>query len=349
MYLVLDKSQDFFLADGRGKYWSLDEAKKKFPDEYRDLTLEGVITPSVFTDDKCFVKALEYKFILNIGEFYPDKYTIDYVKECVAKFGGEVTSRTLGDFHVTVGCKEAYLQMQEDHMRDGWTFTSLMVDPEPETEDVEEDESSMLIVDEEESEVEEEVEPEQEEEEVKADSETESCDELPNLDDIMRGIGEDMAAEEEAENEPVTVEPEQEPVAEDPEPEPEPALEPVPENAVNSDIEDCVITPEEGIDDSWYQEPFYVPVKREDTMQNRYAKLTETFIPKSVRGEIKAHVDELDVSILHTAKDCLNAGFEKHGSFLVIDIYDKWLRAVFDCGSNTLWCYPIELCEVADE
>ena len=84
-------------------------------------------------------------------------------------------------------------------------------------------------------------------------------------------------------------------------------------------------------------------------MQNRYAKLTETFIPKSVRGEIKAHVDELDVSTLHTAKDCLNAGFEKHGSFLVIDIYDRWLRAVFDCGSNTLWCYPIELCEVADE
>lgn len=283
MYLVLDKSQDFFLADGRGKYWSLDEAKKKFPEEYKDLTLEGVITPSVFTDDKCFVKALEYKFILNIGELYPDKYTIDYVKECVAKLGGEVTSRTLGDFYVTVGCKEAYLQMQEDHMRDGWTFTSLMVDPEPEQED--------------------------------ADSETESCDELPNLDDIMRGIGEDMAAE----------------------------------NAVNSDIEDCVITPEDGIDDSWYQEPFYVPVKREDTMQNRYAKLTETFIPKSVRGEIKAHVDELDVSTLHTAKDCLNAGFEKHGSFLVIDIYDRWLRAVFDCGSNTLWCYPIELCEVADE
>lgn len=311
MYLVLDKSQDFFLADGRGKYWSLDEAKKKFPEEYKDLTLEGVITPSVFTDDKCFVKALEYKFILNIGELYPDKYTIDYVKECVAKFGGEVTSRTLGDFHVTVGCKEAYLQMQEDHMRDGWTFTSLTVDPEPETEDAEEDESDMLMVDEEEPEV---------EEEPEADSEP-----LPNLDDIMRGIGEDMAAEEEAENEPV------------------------PENAVNSDIEDCVITPEDGIDDSWYQEPFYVPVKREDTMQNRYAKLTETFIPKCVRGEIKAHVDELDVSTLHTAKDCLNAGFEKHGSFLVIDIYDRWLRAVFDCGSNTLWCYPIELCEVVDE
>lgn len=321
MYLVLDKSQDFFLADGRGKYWSLDEAKKKFPEEYKDLTLEGVITPSVFTDDKCFVKALEYKFILNIGELYPDKYTIDYVKECVAKLGGEVTSRTLGDFHVTVGCKEAYLQMQEDHMRDGWTFTSLMVDPEPETEDAEEDESDMLIVDE----VEEEVESEQEE--------PESCDELPNLDDIMRGIGEGMAAEEEAENEP----------------EPEPVLEPVPENAVNSDIEDCVITPEDGIDDSWYQEPFYVPVKREDTMQNRYAKLTETFIPKSVRGEIKAHVDELDVSTLHTTKDCLNAGFERHGSFLVIDIYDRWLRAVFDCSSNTLWCYPIELCEVVDE
>lgn len=320
MYLVLDKNQDFFLADGRGKYWSLDEAKKKFPEEYKDLTLEGVITQSVFTDDKCFVKALEYKFILNIGELYPDKYTIDYVKECVAKLGGEVTSRTLGDFHVTVGCKEAYLQMKEDHMRDGWTFTSLMVDPEPETEDAEEDESDMLIVDEEEPDVE-------------ADSETESCDELPNLDDIMRGIGEDMAAEEEAENEP----------------EPEPVMEPVPENAVNSDIEDCVITPEEGVDDSWYQEPFYVPVKREDTMQNRYAKLTETFIPKSVRGEIKANVDGLDVSTLHTAKDCLNAGFEKHGSFLVIDIYDEWLRAVFDCGSNTLWCYPIELCEVVDE
>lgn len=313
MYLVLDKSQDFFLADGRGKYWSLDEAKKKFTEEYKDLTLEGVITPCVFVDDKCFVKALEYKFILNIGELYPDKYTIDYVKECVAKLGGEVTSRTLGDFHVTVGCKEAYLQMQEDHMRDGWTFTSLTADPEPESEDAEEDESDMLIVDEEEPEPE-------------ADSEP-----LPNLDDIMRGIGENMAAEEEAENEP------------------EPVLEPVPENAVNSDIEDCVITPEEGIDDSWYQEPFYVPVKREDTMQNRYAKLTETFIPKSVRGEIKAHVDELDVSTLHTAKDCLNAGFEKHGSFLVIDIYDRWLRAVFDCGSNTLWCYPIELCEVVDE
>lgn len=320
MYLVLDKNQDFFLADGRGKYWSLDEAKKKFTEEYKDLTLEGVITPSVFTGDKCFVKALEYKFILNIGELYPDKYTIDYVKECVTELGGEVTSRTLGDFHVTVGCKEAYLQMQEDHMRDGWTFTSLMVDTEPETEDAEEDESDMLIV---------------EEEEPEADSEP-----LPNLDDIMRDIGEDMAAEEEAENEP-----ELEPVAEDP----EPVLEPVPENAVNSDIEDCVITPEDGIDDSWYQEPFYVPVKREDTMQNRYAKLTETFIPKSVRGEIKAHVDELDVSTLHTAKDCLNAGFEKHGSFLVIDIYDRWLRAVFDCGSNTLWCYPIELCEVVDE
>lgn len=332
MYLVLDKSQDFFLADGRGKYWSLDEAKKKFPEEYKDLTLEGVITPSVFTDDKCFVKALEYKFILNIGELYPDKYTIDYVKECVVKLGGEVTSRTLGDFHVIVGCKEAFLQMQEDHIRDGWTFTSLTADPEPESEDAE-DESDMLIVDEEEPEVEEEVEPEQEGEEVKADGETESCDELPNLDYIMRGIGESMAAEEEAENKP----------------EPEPVIEPVPENAVNSDIEDCVITPEDGIDDSWYQEPFYVPVKREDTMQNRYAKLTETFIPKSVRGEIKAHVDELDVSTLHTAKDCLNAGFEKHGSFLVIDIYDRWLRAVFDCGSNTLWCYPIELCEVVDE
>lgn len=317
MYLVLDKSQDFFLADGRGKYWSLDEAKKKFTEEYKDLTLEGVITQSVFTGDKCFVKALEYKFILNIGELYPDKYTIDYVKECVAKLGGEVTSRTLGDFHVTVGCKEAYLQMQEDHMRDGWTFTSLTADPEPESEDAEEDESDMLIVDEEEPEVE----PE-------ADSEP-----LPNLDDIMRGIGENMAAEEEAENEP----------------EPEPVMEPVPENAVNSDIEDCVITPEEGIDDSWYQEPFYVPVKRENTMQNRYAKLTKTFIPKAVRGEIKAHVDELDVSTLHTAEDCLNAGFEKHSSFLAIDIYDKWLRAVFDCGSNTLWCYPIELCEVVDE
>lgn len=323
MYLVLDKSQDFYLADGRGKYWSLDEAKKKFSDEYKDLTLEGVITPCVFVDDKCFVKALEYKFILNIGELYPDKYTIDYVKECVTKLGGEVTSRTLGDFHVTVGCKEAYLQMQEDHMRDGWTFTSLTADPEPELEDAEEDESDMLIVDEEEPEVEQEVEPEPE-----ADSEP-----LPNLDDIMRSIGENMAAEEEAENEP----------------EPEPVLKPVPENAVNSDIEDCVITPEEGIDDSWYQEPFYVPVKREDTMQNRYAKLTQTFIPKAVRGEIRAHVDELDVSTLHTSEDCLNAGFEKHGSFLVIDIYDKWLRAVFDCGSNTLWCYPIELCEVVDE
>lgn len=327
MYLVLDKSQDFYLADGRGKYWSLDEAKKKFSDEYKDLTLEGVITPCVFIDDKCFVKALEYKFILNIGELYPDKYTIDYVKECVTKLGGEVASRTLGDFHVTVGCKEAYLQMQEDHMRDGWTFTSLTADPEPESEDAEEDESDMLIVDEEEPEVEPEVEP-------KVEPEPEANSEpLPNLDDIMRGIGENMAAEEEAENEP----------------KPEPVMEPVPENAVNSDIEDCVITPEEGIDDSWYQEPFYVPVKREDTMQNRYAKLTQTFIPKAVRGEIKAHVDELDVSTLHTSKDCLNAGFEKHGSFLVIDIYDKWLRAVFDCGSNTLWCYPIELCEVVDE
>lgn len=332
MYLVLDKSQDFFLADGRGKYWSLDEAKKKFPNEYKDLTLEGVITPCVFIDDKCFVKALEYKFILNIGELYPDKYTIDYVKECVTKLGGEVVSRTLGDFHVIVGCKEAYLQMQEDHMRDGWTFTSLTVDPEQESEDAEEDESGMLIVDEEEPEIEE-VEPE-------VDSEP-----LPNLDDIMRGIGEDMAAEEEGVNEPVAVEPE--PVEEEQEPEPMP--EPVPENAVNSDIDDTVITPEEVIDDSWYQEPFYVPVKREDTMQNRYAKLTATFIPKSVRGEIKAHVDELDVSTLHTEKDCLNAGFEKRGSFLVIDIYDKWLRAVFDCGSNTLWCYPIELCEVVDE
>lgn len=319
MYLVLDKSQDFFLADGRGKYWSLDEAKKKFPNEYKDLTLEGVITPCVFIDDKCFVKALEYKFILNIGELYPDKYTIDYVKECVTKLGGEVASRTLGDFHVIVGCKEAYLQMQEDHMRDGWTFTPLTADPEPESEDAEEDESDMLIVDEEEPEV---------------DSEP-----LPNLDDIMRSIGEGMASEEEEhESDSDTIAEEEELV-----------IEPVPENAVNSDIEDCVITPEEGIDDSWYQEPFYVPVKREDTMQNRYAKLTATFIPKSVRGEIKAHVDELDVSTLHTSKDCLNAGFEKHGSFLVIDIYDKWLRAVFDCGSNTLWCYPIELCEVVDE
>lgn len=320
MYLVLDKSQDFFLADGRGKYWSLDEAKKKFPNEYKDLTLEGVITPCVFIDDKCFVKALEYKFILNIGELYPDKYTIDYVKECVTKLGGEVASRTLGDFHVIVGCKEAYLQMQEDHVRDGWTFTPLTVDPEPESEDAEEDESDMLIVDE--------VEPE-------VDSEP-----LPNLDDIMRSIGEDMASEEEEEHES-----DSDTIAE----EEAPVIEPVPENAVNSDIEDCVITPEEGIDDSWYREPFYVPVKREDTMQNRYAKLTATFIPKSVRGEIKAHVDELDVSTLHTSKDCLNAGFEKHGSFLVIDIYDKWLRAVFDCGSNTLWCYPIELCEVVDE
>lgn len=324
MYLVLDKSQDFFLADGRGKYWSLDEAKKKFPNEYKDLTLEGVITPCVFIDDKCFVKALEYKFILNIGELYPDKYTIDYVKECVTKLGGKVASRTLGDFHVIVGCKEAYLQMQEDHMRDGWTFTSLTVDSEPESENAEEDESDMLIVDEEEPEVE----PE-------ADSEP-----LPNLDDIMRSIGEDMASEEEEEHES-----DFDTIAE----EEAPVIEPVPENAVNSDIEDCVIAPEGGIDDSWYREPFYVPVKREDTMQNRYAKLTATFIPKSVRGEIKAHVDELDVSTLHTSKDCLNAGFEKHGSFLVIDIYDKWLRAVFDCGSNTLWCYPIELCEVVDE
>lgn len=96
LYLVYNK-WGLGVSDGRGSFLSLEDANKQFPTEVKALLASGGVDECEIINERCYVGEKKFEFIINAGVSYPDEYTVQYVEEVAAKFGGVKIGKQFGD------------------------------------------------------------------------------------------------------------------------------------------------------------------------------------------------------------------------------------------------------------
>lgn len=362
LYLVYNK-WGLGVSDGRGSFLSLEDANKQFPTEVKALLASGGVDECEIINERCYVGEKKFEFIINAGVSYPDEYTVQYVEEVAAKFGGVKIGKQFGDITFATYDKACFDDLAKSvaasHRE--WTI-AIITKSEPTVTITEEQEPEgeialgdpAVVIEEdkllEEDDVEE-LEPEVEEEEP---------EELGNPtvieeEDEVEELGEpDVVVEDDEEIPPHTLPtPDQavcdsKAIEEDDGFDMDVMMEMV-SNSFNEDIAlgnpDVVVEEDEDevkeeadaavdveivdVDELDNEEPYRETVL-ENNLDRTLAPYTKTIVPADCKGETFAFTyDYVKVEDINGTAYCIENNFERRGDYWILDVIQRGMRIIY--------------------
>lgn len=122
-YLVVLPNKSFGIATGDGAYCTLQEALKNNKEEASALLKAGDVAEATFYNGKCYIGEPTYRFIVDTGNLYPDKYEIEATIESIEKLGCVFLERNFGSYTAATHSKELFDEVCKANSY--WKITSL--------------------------------------------------------------------------------------------------------------------------------------------------------------------------------------------------------------------------------
>ncbi len=363
LYLVYNK-WGLGVSDGRGSFLSLEDANKQFPTEVKALLASGGVDECEIINERCYVGEKKFEFIINAGVSYPDEYTVQYVEEVAAKFGGVKIGKQFGDITFATYDKACFddLARSVAAAHREWTIATIMKS-EPTVTITEEQESEGVIdfsVHDEEIALgeptvvieEDELLEEDDVEEPKPEVEEEEPEELGNPtvieeEDEVEELGEPDVVVEDEEEIPLHTQPTPDQavcdckaIEEDDGFDMDVMMEMVSNSFEEEDdvIEDEVEEEEADaavdveivdVDELDDEEPYRETVL-ENNLDRTLASYTKTIVPADCKGETFAFTyDYIKVEDVNGTAYCIENNFERRGDYWILDVIQRGMRIIY--------------------
>lgn len=330
LYLVYNK-WGLGVSDGRGSFLSLEDANKQFPTEVKALLASGGVDECEIINERCYVGEKKFEFIINAGVSYPDEYTVQYVEEVAAKFGGVKIGKQFGDITFATYDKACFDDLAKSvatsHRE--WTIATIMKS-EPTVSITEEQESEGVIdfsvPDEEialgettvvieEDELLEEDEVEEHEPDVVVEDEEEIPHRtLPTPDQAVcdcKAIEEDDGFDMDVMMEMVSNSFEEE------------------DDVAEDEVEEDIALGNPDVDELDDEEPYRETVL-ENNLDRTLAPYTKTIVPADCKGETFAFTyDYVKVEDVNGTAYCIENNFERRGDYWILDVIQRGMRIIY--------------------
>lgn len=334
LYLVYNK-WGLGVSDGRGSFLSLEDANKQFPTEVKALLASGGVDECEIINERCYVGEKKFEFIINAGVSYPDEYTVQYVEEVAAKFGGVKIGKQFGDITFATYDKACFDDLAKSvaSSHREWTI-AIITKSEPTVTITEEQESEGEIalgeptVVTEEDDVEEPGEPDvvvEDDEEIplrtlptpdQAVCDSKAIEEDDGFDmDVMMEIVSNSFNEDIALGNPDVVVEEEDEVEEDE----------VEEEEANTAVDVEIVD----VDELDNEEPYRETVL-DNNLDRTLAPYTKTIVPADCKGETFAFTyDYVKVEDVNGTAYCIENNFERRGDYWILDVIQRGMRIIY--------------------